>query len=182
MSVDHLAPAHAEPSAAESADAPTPDTGYGSEDERRRALDALTALYADPAPALPVVPSEPTAPPAAVHPHDLDALRREVYAETGPDPDGLPDGAVWVPLRDARVAVLNPLDWPASATDDVRAGWFTSWAMKALARDVDKDTWARIDPTNRECDRFLNVDWPAASGVTLGNSPLQARSVLTAGT
>lgn len=105
----------------------------------------------------------------ADQPNDLDALRAEVAAET--DPDGnLPDGAVLVPLRDTQVAVLNPLDWPASANEDVNNERFYSWAMKALARDEDKQTWEQIDPTNREVVQFLLEDWPKVSGVAVGDS------------
>lgn len=95
---------------------------------------------------------------------DLDQLRAEVAAE----PDGARDGVIPVKLGDTKVRVLDFMDWPASANEDIGYGRYSAWARKCLAGDDFVKVWAPLDPTNRQVMDFL-VRWSEASGLPLGS-------------
>lgn len=95
---------------------------------------------------------------------DLDALRAEVAAE----PQGARDGTLRIPLGNTKVRVLDFMDWPASANEDIGYGRYSAWARKALAEDDFAKIWAPLDPTNRQVMEFL-VLWSEASGLPLGS-------------
>jgi hypothetical protein len=96
---------------------------------------------------------------------DLDALRAEVAAET-PDAD-LPPGVVAVPLADTTVLIKDLLDWPSSANEDFLSARWTRWARKVLYSDNDFQTWAGLDPTNRQVSEFLG-NWEKVTGIKVG--------------
>lgn len=96
-------------------------------------------------------------------PSALQLVQAEVAGETVEAPDGLPDGAVLVPIGDTEVAVLSDQDWPSSANEDMAMGLYGRWAQKALATEADIIAWFDLDPTNRQVADFL-VEWAKRTG------------------
>lgn len=109
-------------------------------------------IVAGPAPvAGPGSAPEPTNP--------VDALRAEVAAEETANPEGWAE----VPLGDATVRILSPLDWRSSAHAALQSGDFESWAELCLAPGDYDNVWVQLDPTLREINEMFDA-WSRITG------------------